>query len=59
MALLTDQPRNATVTTVTSAHALVLTDRDFRAVLQTTPSIAVKVLKSLAERLQPESQELY
>jgi CRP/FNR family transcriptional regulator, cyclic AMP receptor protein len=57
MALVTDQPRNATVTSVTPVHVLVVTDRAFRTVLQTTPSIAIKLLKSLAERLQPEVYE--
>jgi CRP/FNR family transcriptional regulator, cyclic AMP receptor protein len=56
MALLTDQPRNATVTTVTPVHALVLTSRGFRSLVQTTPSISLKVLKSVADRLQPQDQ---
>lgn len=57
MALLTDQPRNATVTTATPTRALVLAGRDFRSLLQESPGIAVKILKSLAERLQPADRE--
>jgi CRP-like cAMP-binding protein len=55
MALITDQPRNATVTGVTPVHVLVVSVRDFRSVLQTTPSIAIKLLKSLGERVQAEA----
>jgi CRP-like cAMP-binding protein len=52
MALLTDNPRNATVTAVTPVHLLVVTHRDFRTVLKTRPSIAVKLLEALAQRLE-------
>jgi CRP/FNR family transcriptional regulator, cyclic AMP receptor protein len=55
VALLTDQRRTATVTTVTPARALVLTARDFRDLVHEVPSIAVKVMKSLADRQRPES----
>ncbi len=54
MALLTDRPRNATVKTTTPAHVLVLTGRDFRSLMRTTPTIALKVMETLTERLQPE-----
>ena len=50
-ALLTGKPRNATVTTTSPVHALVVTDRAFRRVLQESPSIQGKLLASLAERL--------
>ena len=54
LALLTDAPRSATVTTATPVRALVITDQAFRRLLETTPSIQAKVLQSLAERLAPE-----
>jgi CRP/FNR family cyclic AMP-dependent transcriptional regulator len=53
MALLTHTPRNATVTTTSPVHALVLTDRQFRSLLDHSPSVQVKVLLALAERLAP------
>jgi CRP-like cAMP-binding protein len=53
MALLTHTPRNATVTTTSPVRALVLTDRQFRALLDQSPSVQVKVLLALAERLAP------
>ena len=54
LALLTDAPRSATVTTATPVRALVITDRAFRRVLTSSPSIQSKVLQSLAERLAPD-----
>ena len=60
MALLADEPRTATVTTRTPARALVLVPSDFQDLVHEAPSIALKVLKSLAERQHPhpESQAL-
>ena len=55
LALLTNAPRSATVTTTTPVRALVITDRAFRRLLETSPSIQTKVLRSLAERLAPET----
>ncbi len=54
LALLTDKPRSATVTTTTPVRALVITDRAFRRLLVDSPSIQSKVMQSLAERLAPE-----
>jgi CRP-like cAMP-binding protein len=54
LALLTDAPRSATVTTATPVRALVITDRAFRRLLTSSPSIQSKVLQSLAERLAPD-----
>jgi hypothetical protein len=55
VALLTDQRRTATVTAVTPARALVLTAGGFRDLVHEVPSIAVNVMKSLADRQQPEN----
>jgi CRP/FNR family transcriptional regulator, cyclic AMP receptor protein len=54
IALVTKQPRTATVTTTTPVRVLVITDRDFRRLLNDSPSIGQGVLEALAERLAPE-----
>jgi CRP/FNR family cyclic AMP-dependent transcriptional regulator len=51
IALLTKSNRTATVTTTSQVRALVITDRGFRHVIEDMPSIAVKVLESVADRL--------
>lgn len=51
LALLTNAPRNATVTTTTPVRALVITDRAFRSMLESAPKIAVKILQTVSERL--------
>jgi CRP-like cAMP-binding protein len=51
MALLTDKPRNATVTTTSDVRALVITDRAFQSLLRDNPQIQRKVLAALAARI--------
>jgi CRP/FNR family cyclic AMP-dependent transcriptional regulator len=51
IALVSDAPRTATVTTTTPVRALVVTDRDFRTLLRHAPGIQLKVLQALADRL--------
>jgi CRP-like cAMP-binding protein len=51
IALLTDTPRTATVTATSPVDVLVITDRSFRTVVETVPSIALKVLASIGDRL--------
>lgn len=51
VALMCDVPRVATVTTTSPSRALVVTDRDFRALVRRTPAIALKVLEAVGERL--------
>jgi CRP-like cAMP-binding protein len=55
IALVSDTPRTATVTTTSPVRALVITDRDFRSLLRDSPQIQLKVLTALAERLAPET----
>ena len=55
MALLTDQPRNATVTTTSTVDALVVTARSFRDLVGDNPLIALKVMRAVAERLPPDA----
>jgi CRP/FNR family transcriptional regulator, cyclic AMP receptor protein len=54
IALLSDRPRSATVTALTPTHVLVLSGAAFRSVLQTTPPMAMKIMRVLAERTLPE-----
>jgi CRP-like cAMP-binding protein len=51
IALLTFKPRSATVTATTPVSLLVIIDRSFREVVETTPRIALRVLASVAQRL--------
>ena len=56
IALLTKVPRTATVTTTSAVRALVVTDRAFRQLVGTMPSIALKVLASVGERLAADAK---
>ena len=56
IALITDRPRTATVTATSSVDVLVITDRRFRSVVETMPSIAVKVLSSVGDRLARDAR---
>lgn len=51
IALLTKAPRTATATATSPMVALVIVDREFRRVVNEIPSIAVKILSSVAERI--------
>jgi CRP/FNR family transcriptional regulator, cyclic AMP receptor protein len=55
IALVSNLPRIATVKTLEPVRALVIRDVDFRALLQRTPAIAVKVLQAVADRLPPDA----
>jgi len=54
MALLTDQPRNASVVTTSEVDALIITARNFRSLMETNPLIALKVMRAVADRLPPD-----
>ncbi len=51
MALVTGRPRNATVTTKGVVRALVITDRAFARLLAASPTIQLKIMRALAERV--------
>src|SRR3954465_11684925 len=54
IALVTKMPRTATVTATTDVDVLVITERDFDALLKNTPEIGRGVAAALAERVAPE-----
>jgi CRP-like cAMP-binding protein len=54
IALITKQPRTATVTTTAPTRALVITSRDFLALLKRAPEVSEGVLEALGERLAPD-----
>jgi CRP/FNR family transcriptional regulator, cyclic AMP receptor protein len=56
IALLTKAPRTATSTATSPVRSLVIVDRDFRRVVSEMPSIAMKVLTCVAERLSRTPQ---
>jgi CRP-like cAMP-binding protein len=53
IALVHHAPRTATVTATSPIRALVITERNFRRLLENSPEIQLKVLGALAERLAP------
>jgi CRP/FNR family transcriptional regulator, cyclic AMP receptor protein len=55
IALVSQAPRTATVTTTSPVRTLVITDRSFRALIEHQPEIKEKVLEALADRLAPHT----
>jgi CRP/FNR family cyclic AMP-dependent transcriptional regulator len=55
IALLTNTPRTATVTATSPIRVLVITDRSFRRVVELMPTIALKVLASVGDRLSKDA----
>jgi CRP-like cAMP-binding protein len=53
IALVHRTPRTATVKATSPVRALVVTDRNFRTLLERSPEIQLKVLQALAERVAP------
>ncbi len=56
IAILTYKPRTATVTATLPVRMLVISDRTFRRIVETTPRIALKVLRNVAERLEHDAR---
>jgi CRP-like cAMP-binding protein len=52
LSLLTGAPRNATVVAETPLEVAILDQRDFLALLESSPSICRKMLQALATRVQ-------
>jgi CRP-like cAMP-binding protein len=57
IALLTSWPRTARVRATSPVRVLVITDRRFRSVIETMPSIALKVMSSLGDRLAADVRD--
>jgi CRP-like cAMP-binding protein len=55
IALLHHAPRTATVKATSPVRALVVTERNFKRLLENSPEIQRKVLVALAERLAPST----
>jgi CRP/FNR family transcriptional regulator, cyclic AMP receptor protein len=54
IALVTKMPRTASVTATTDVEVLVITERDFGALLKRSPEVGREVAEALAERVAPE-----
>lgn len=55
IALITHTPRTATVTTTSPVRALVVSEQNFRRLLERSPQVQIKVLEALAERVAATS----
>ena len=58
LALLAGGPRSATITAETPMELLVLDRRDFTFLVRVQPDVAVKILASLAARLQSADHQV-
>jgi CRP/FNR family cyclic AMP-dependent transcriptional regulator len=56
IALLSQQPRTATVKAITPLRVLVIADREFVDLLDAVPELWLKVARSLAERVSADEQ---
>jgi CRP/FNR family cyclic AMP-dependent transcriptional regulator len=56
IALLTTTTRTATVTATTPLRCFILTQADFRHVLDENPGVQLKVMKALGERLAADTE---
>jgi CRP-like cAMP-binding protein len=56
IALITNSPRTATVTATSPGDVLVITDRRFHSVVESMPSIALKVLATVGDRLTQDAR---
>ena len=55
IALVSQRPRTATVTTSSPVRALVVTEQSFRSLLDRAPEVQRKVLQALADRVAADS----
>jgi CRP-like cAMP-binding protein len=55
IALVSRSPRTATVTATSPSRLLVITDGRFRALLDHSPRIQIRILEALADRLAPSA----
>lgn len=55
IALVSQRPRTATVTTASPVRTLVVTEQSFRSLLERAPDVQRKVLQALADRVAADS----
>lgn len=58
MAVIDDQPRSASVATVTDTTFLIITKNDFKTLLGNVPEISFQILKLMTERLRTTNLHL-
>jgi CRP/FNR family cyclic AMP-dependent transcriptional regulator len=58
MAILNGRPRSATAVTRTDARLLVIEGKTFEAMLRARPEIALRIIKTLATRLESANQHI-
>ena len=58
ISLLDNGPRSATVTAATPIHVMGLTQWVFKRLVESNPTIALKMLKTMAARLRASSREI-
>ena len=58
MAILNGRPRSATAVVKTAARLLVIEGKTFEAMLRARPEIAMRIIKSLATRLESANQHV-
>ncbi len=58
MSLLDSAPRSATIRAIEPTRCLMLSSWDFKALLERTPSIAIKLLEVLSRRLRVADERL-
>ena len=56
LAILRYKPRSATVTTTSPGRVMVTDDRDLRRLVETTPRIASKLLRNVAQLLEQDAR---
>ena len=58
LAILDGEPRSATVVADTDMELLVLDSREFRRLIEASPTIAWKILATMAERLRQADEAI-
>jgi CRP-like cAMP-binding protein len=57
MGLISQKPRNATITAISPVRTLVITETNFRRLLRDDPGISMKVLETVAARMPPADSD--
>jgi CRP-like cAMP-binding protein len=58
MAVLTDGPRSATAEVIEDSEVLVINPETFEALIQANSDIAMKILRTLAERIKEANRQI-